>query len=247
MNLKLLFCLSLGIAWLGISAAHSQAMPGDSLLILARQSAVAVYQEAAGLESHLYNGTEYVDYDLPYINGHQFFLTNKEMAAEISYEGAHYSQAPLQYDIHLDQLVLPHPTSALKLKLINEKVQSFSLGGHSFIRLDRDSLAPGTGKTGFYDVLVAGKVPALARYYKDLQESATREGMTGEFRLVTRYFLLRDNTLIPVKSKKDVFKALPERRKELQQYAGNKKIKFGRQREAGLLALMRYYNELSNQ
>jgi hypothetical protein len=246
MNPKILSCLSFALAMLLAPPARSQTLPADSVLVLARQSAAAVYQESVGLESHLFNGTEYVNYDLPYITGHQFFLTDKERAGEIRYDGALYSQVPLLYDIHRDQLVLTHPTSALKLKLINDKVQSFRLQGHTFIRLHRDSLAAGTGKTGFYEVLVPGKVPALARRYKDLQETATRDGMTGEFRDVNRYFLLRDQALIAVKSKKDVYQALPERRKELQQFAGAQKLKFGRQREAGLVALLRYYNELAD-
>jgi hypothetical protein len=245
MNLKLLFCLAAGLTVLPAPAARSQALQTDSVLAQARLSATAVYLEAVGLESQIYNGTEYINYDMPHITGHQFFLTNKEMPAEIRYAGAGYSQVPLLYDLHRDQLVLTHPTSALKLKLINDKVTSFTLGGHAFIRLHKDSLAAGPGKTGFYQVLVNGKVQALAKRYKDLQEAATREGMTGEFRDINRYFLLQDHTLIPVKSKGDVYKALPERRKELQQYARDQKLKFGRNREADLVAIIRHYNGLT--
>ena len=247
MKIKLLICLCCGLTLLLTSPARGQAPQADSTLALARQAATAVYRESVGQEPQLYNGTEYVSYDRYYISGHQYFLQDEDLPAGICYDGIRYSQVPLRYDIHLDQLVLTHPGSALQLKLINAKVQSFSLADHHFIRLEKDSLAPGPGKTGFYQVLAAGPVQALARRYKDLQESATREGMTGEFRQVNRFFLLRDKALIPVKTKGDVYRALPDRRKELQQFAASNKIKFGRSREAGLVALIRYYNALHTQ
>jgi hypothetical protein len=247
MNTKLLICLCCGLTLLPGRPARGQANKTDSTLVLARQSARAVYQNSVELGSHLYNGTEYLNYDLHYITGHQFFLKDKEMPADIHYAGVWYTQVPLLYDIHLDQLVLTHPTSGLQFKLANDKVQSFTLGSAAFVRLQKDSLAAGPGKTGFYQVLVDGKVQALARRYKDLQERATREGMTGEFRDLSRFFLLRDNTLIPVRTKKDVYRALPDRRKELQQFAGSKKLRFGPSREASLAALTRFYNDLQQQ
>jgi hypothetical protein len=244
MPVKRHLCLGWGLALLLSFNARGQPPTPDSSLLVARQAAIAVYQVSVGLESQLYNGTEYVNYDRHYITGHQFFGQDQEGLSEICYDGVRHSQVLLRYDIHRDQLVLRHPTSALQFRLVNDKVASFTLGADTFIRLEKDSLAAGAGKTGFYQVLTSGKVRVLARRHKDLQESATREGLQGEFRVVDRFFIFRDNALIPVKTKGDVYKALPGRRKELQQYAGAQKLQFGKTREASLVALIRFYNEL---
>jgi hypothetical protein len=246
MNKNLLYCLAAGLTLLLCSPVLGQARAVDSTLVLARQAATAAYLEAVALESHVYNGPEYLNYDLSYMQGHQFFRDDEEVPGEIWYGGVRYAGVPLRYDIHRDQLVLTHPTSALMLQLINEQVQGFTIHGATFIRLHKDSLAAGTGKTGFYQVLADGPVKLLARRYKDMQETTTREGMTGEFRAIDRFFLLQDNNLVPVKRKKDMFKALASQRKALQQLVAAEKLAFGRNRnrEGSLVALTRRYNEL---
>jgi hypothetical protein len=209
------------------------------------QHALAVYEAGIGDESHLYNGPQYVNYDKYYVTGHQFYRTDDPAPASIYYDGASYAQVPMLYDIMLDKIVLEHPSSEFQLSLINEKVKYFTFQNHTFIRLEKDSLANTPIKTGFYDLLHDGKVQFLAKRLKNLQEQATQEGMKGSFEQQNRFYIRKENIYYPVRDKRSVLKILPDKKKELQRHIREQNLKFGKNREEAILRLTQYYNTLN--
>ena len=231
--LSVLFCRSHAFGQTPDSATTSPAL----------QFARTVYQDAIGDESHLYNGPEYVNYDKYYLEGHQFYRTAEPAAGNILYDGAWYAGVDMVYDIMLDKIVLEHPTTEFMLSLINEKVKYFTFQKHTFIRLEKDSLAGTPLKGGFYDLLYAGKVQLLAKRTKSIQEQATSEGMKGQFEQQNKYYIRKENIYIPVKDKRSVLKALPEKKKELQRYAREEKLKFRKNREKSILLLTQFYDK----
>jgi hypothetical protein len=207
------------------------------------QYALSLYQKAIGDESHLYNGTQYVNYDKYFIAGHQFYRTDEASAGGIFYDGAWYTEVPMLYDIVLDKIVLEHPNSEFLFSLVNEKVKYFTFQEHTFIRLEKDSLTGTPLKAGFYDLLHDGKIQFLAKRSKNVQEQATHEGMKGHFDQVIKYYIRKENIYYPVKDKRSVLKVLPDKKKELQQYAREQKLKFGKNREKAILQLTQYYDK----
>ena len=207
------------------------------------QYATALYAETIADESHLYNGTQYVNYDKYYVEGHQFFRTDEAAVGGIFYDGTWYAQVPMLYDIMLDKIVLEHPASEFQLSLINEKVKYFTFLDHTYINLEKDSLVGTNLKTGFYDLLHHGKIQLLAKRTKNLQEQATQEGMKGHFEQVNKYYIRKENIYYPVKDKRSVLKVLPDKKKELQRYAREQKLKFGKNREKAILQLTRFYDK----
>lgn len=95
--------------------------------------------------------------------GHRFFLSAERQPGRVYCQGYLFDHLQPAYDVVLDQVVLPQPTSPLQLWLVNESVRWFELVGHHFMRLQADSAAGGVIKTGYYEVLADSAVQVLAK------------------------------------------------------------------------------------
>lgn len=244
MNQLLRFCICFLIISSGGKCFGQAALSDSTLISAAIKKASVLYTQAIDVESHLYHGLEYVDYDLSYLEGHQFHRTNTETEGTVLYDGAQYTQVPLLYDLVLDQVIIEHPESAYKMSLISEKVKSFSYLKHTFIRLEQDTISDSPIRPGFYDLLVSGKATVLARRTKNIQERASQGGMEGEFHEKNRYYIQKNNQYYSVNDKKSVLKLFPNQKKELQKYVSSRKLNFRKNRESALVQLMQYYNTL---
>ncbi|MCJ8164846.1 hypothetical protein MKJ04_08320 [Pontibacter sp. E15-1] len=237
--------LLLNLVAIGVCGAQS--LPADTAFVhSAVQNAEAVYKQAVGLQSHLYNGTEYVDYRKPYLDGDQFFVSKDMVRGDIWYDGAWHRQVPMLYDLVTDEVVMPHNIKGLLMRLINEKVDTFHLRGHTFVRLQADSTGQDELRPGFYDLLYNGHAAKLlVRRTKNIQDRATPQGMEGEFRVSDKLYILKDGVYHQVRSKRAVFKVLKDEKKQLQRHAASQKLKFRKEKEQAILSTVSYYNSLS--
>ncbi|WP_347156382.1 hypothetical protein [Pontibacter chitinilyticus] len=229
-------------------SCHAQAAAADTAFLSRAQTAAeAAYHQAVGVQTHLYNGTEYIDYRMFYLEGNQFFASNVFTPGDIYYDGAWFRQTPLLYDVVKDEVVTIHNSSGKKITLITAKVDTFLLHGHLFVRYAADSTAQASlPKAGFYDVLYNKDVRFLVRRSKNIQERATQGGMEGEFRNGDKLYLWKDGAYYQVSSKKSVLNVLKDKKKQLRKYASAHHLKFGKQREGTILALTQYYDSLSD-
>lgn len=186
----------------------------------------------------LYNGPEYVDYVRSNTNGHRFFGTKDEQLATISYGGITYANVLLRYDLVRGQLVLKPYQDDFQIQLVDELIERFSMGGHTFIRRAAD--AP--GRAAFYDVLVDGPVQVLAAHYKKYTERTTVTTIVGEITATTTYYLRKDGQYHPIKKAKDVVRLFPEHRAALRSYLEKTNIT---EPEQAFVALVRYQAELA--
>jgi len=244
MKIILSFCTCLLICVVGSQCSGQTIRPDSAFISAAVNKAAALYTQTIDSESHLYHGLEYINYDKVYLEGHQFYRTDKETEGTILYDGAQYTQVPLLYDLVLDQVIIEHPESSYQLSLISEKVKEFSFLGHTFIRLEPDTLSGSPIRTGFYDLLVAGNTSFLVRRTKNIQERAEQGGMKGEFHTKDKYYIQQQNRYYQVHSKKSVFQLFPDHKRELQKFARNNKLNFRKKRESAIAQLIQYYNTL---
>ena len=239
------FLLSLLLFSIGNQAASAQATkPDTAFLANAIQNLQSLYQESLDTDSHLFNGSEYIDPDKYYLTGHSFFSTNQEIQGSIMYDGVLYRKVPMRYDIMSDVVVMQHPESTIYFKLVSEKIKLFTLANHTFVRLEADSLGNSPIRTGFYDLLADGQVKVLAKRTKTAQEKAQSTGMTGQFDEHERYFVKKGLNYHQVKSKNSVINLFPEQKKELQKYARSNKLNFRKGRELSIVKLVQFYESL---
>ncbi len=226
-------------------SAFSQSVPTDSALVQQSvQQVYARYRTAMHLHSHLYNGSEYVDYD-HYIDGHQYFQSDEWEEGTIHYDGTLYPRVPLLYDVRYDQVITENLAGPLRIRLVAEKVQYFTLLGHTFVRIVADSTTQGGVRTGFYDRLYDGRVQVLAKRIKLVHEQISSGQVDRDFYERNRYFVRKDGQFYPVKGKGSVLAVFDDRKKELQKFLREQKIRYKRNPESTMVLLARQYDALT--
>jgi hypothetical protein len=246
----LTYCYLLLLALFSAYSARAQAVASaDSSVQAAVAAARQPYTQATQAEARLLSGTEYVNYSRPNSLGHQFFQSNIAQTGTIFYDGQRFVGVPLLYDLKLGQVVVPDPARNTSRRLIAEKVASFALGGHQFVRLvARDTATKADAPTGFYDVLLAGKAGGaslLARRIKRDVEEPVGGRIVFTYEETDQLLVRKNDAFLPVNNLKSILKALPEQRGALQKYARSNHLKFkDAQREDAATALLRYYNTL---
>lgn len=214
-------------------------------LTAAGRSLTQRYLATRGTEVGLYNGAEYISYDRPTIEGHQFFRTDELQPGWVRYDGFTYENVPLQLDTHLDVLVT-QSAGPSRMRLISERVEAFELSGrHRFVRLRAGNGLP---VTGFYEVLVEqpGQVQLLVRHGNLLRNTAGK-ALEQVFRPFDEYWLqYREEAYREVSSKGDVLRVLADKKPELSRYARAHKLRFSKARRGAAIAeLVAHYKTLT--
>ncbi|MBX0288932.1 hypothetical protein K3G63_00695 [Hymenobacter sp. HSC-4F20] len=194
------------------------------------------------VNSQLYNGPEYANMLAASMQGHPFFLSNQEQIGSIRYNDGTYSQVPLQYDIYHDQVVITHPTSSLKIKLINEKIDSFTIANHPFIRITHDSSQSSALQAGFYEILLRNQLTIVAKRSKHLRETHHQRAVIKTFDSVSSLYLYDGHSYHEITGERSFTASFKQHKSALHKYAATHKLKFTRaSREQDTIELARYY------
>jgi hypothetical protein len=222
-------------------AALAQPTPADTSALAA---VLTTHRRAFANADRLLSGTEYLNYTPGNTTGNQFFSSNIAQLGNVYYDGLYFSQVPLLYDLKLDQLIVFDVARNINIRLIKERVASFTLAGRRFVRLVPD---PAAGQpAGFYDVLVDGSPQLLARHTKKTVEETAQQHLVITYTEASRLFISKDRQLTEITNLKTLLNALPEHKAELQKYARSNNLAFGADaREASAAQLVSYYHTLA--
>jgi hypothetical protein len=236
----LILCLSVLPLSFSIAQQHNgdTAFVGESIAL-----AVSKYSASIRTHGHLYNGSQYFDY-YPTDDEHPFFLTSDWSEGAINYDGEYYDNVSLMYDIYTDKVVVESYTGSM-IQLVSEKILSFSYGGHTFKRLYKSDDSRQEISDGFYDILHEGSVDLVVRRSKWFSETVEATKIIRQFDQRQSYYLVKNNTFYPVKSKKSFLQVLGDKRTELKQFIQSNKIKFKPNREQAMIKVAAYYDTLN--
>ena len=205
------------------------------------------YRAASPIPAQLYNGPEYINYALRYAErkDHQFFLTTEPQPGSVFYNQQQFDNLQLQYDVVLDQVVVGLPDSPLQVRLVNEKLDRFTIGGRSFVRLMADSAAGNSLSTGFYEVLREGRVQILARRTKRKQERISGRAIMAEFIPTEKLFAHKNGVYYPLSSSSSVMKLFADRQAEVQAYMRQNRLKLRKSQFESVVGILAdFYNQL---
>lgn len=191
-------------------------------------------------DSRLYNGHQYIR-NGAYAIGFPFFDADSLQPGSLVYDGIDYRNMVLQYDLVLDQLIIPDYTHDGLISLIPEKVTRFSIGSHTFGYFIKSDAGP--PQTGFYEVLYAGsKISLLARRQKRLifpPDNTT----PNRYDAIDQYFLRIENRFQRVTGKSTLLAALPDKTEQVKKYIRKNRIRFKKKLEKDLLQTIAYYQQ----
>ncbi|WP_375444596.1 hypothetical protein [uncultured Fibrella sp.] len=222
-----------------VQPASGQPANKDSLFVAAAtRSAIAQHARVNNTLERLYNGPEYISYDRR-LTGHAFFPNDTLQESQVTYEGGQFT-VPLLYDIVKDEVVVVHP-SGYRMALHSDRLPTFTVQNHTFIRLDTVKQAL---PTGFYDLLYDGPTQLLARRTKVILVNPGSFGY-GIYDPRTTYYIRRNGHYFPVKTRRATLAVLADRRKQLSAYLRQQKIRFKQAPETALVKLVQQYDELT--
>jgi len=206
--------------------------------------AIGVYYQNLREESPLYNGSEYLEYAYTLQEGHPFFQVADFVAGDIDLNGMIFRGVPILYDIVKDQVIIQDFQRVYKINLPADKIQQFSVLGHLFVRITRDSADQ--VKTGFYDQLYKGKIALYARREKRILEKYSNVQISKVVISENVYYIKKDGVYHTIKNKSSLLGVLKNKKKEVQQYLKTNDIKFKREPERAMIMAVRYYDQLTN-
>ncbi|MDB5023153.1 MAG: hypothetical protein JWP78_908 [Mucilaginibacter sp.] len=243
-----LLCFLSGV-FIGKSSGQSALGDSSSLQISVAQTVTNFYN-SIGQQSRLYNGHEYPPYD-PHIKGNALFPYDVQgwEPGEVNYDGIVYKNIPVMYDVCKDVVVVLLYNKFSMFSLLNNKVHDFTFDEHHFVRVEADSISSNSSgiTTGFYDQLYGGKIEALAKRAKSIQNSSSATvAPESYFNTTNKYYFRKGNTYYQVSGKNSVLKVLKDKKSELQQYIRKNNIEFINNPEDAMTKIASYYDHLTN-
>jgi len=213
-----------------------------SFVSLAKKQVIARYAASIENQSRLYNGADYVYY-IPRDEEHPYYRVDDWSYGSIVYWDELYENVPLLYDLTIDHPITEH-NRGNPIKLLAEKVQSFTMLGHTFVRLypDEKNKIP----VGFYDRLYDGKSKVFAKYSKVYEETLESRSIIPRFDESTRYFIVKEGIFNGVKSKASVLDVFGDRKQDIKTFIRKNHIRFKDNREKAIVRVTEFYDTLTD-
>ena len=204
------------------------------------ENTVQSYLKAVGNNTRLYNGSEYT---MSYhgVTGSPFFASDSFQYGSVDYDGIKYNNVKMAYDLVGDELIIK-AYHDLNLRLVTEKVNSFSFSNHEFVRIMPDS-STSKLKTGFYEILYKGTVTVLAKRKKQV-ESAFKAEDPYKFSEYEYDYVKKGDIYYPVDSKNSLIDVFGDRKDEIKKYVRKNKIKLKKDRGDEIVKTAQYYVQL---
>ena len=231
-------------AWLLVVHLTLSAQQSADTASLREPYPVSIYYHALGEQSPLFNAREYVAFPGIIHEGHPFYITTEFVTGSIHYDGMHFDDAKILYDIITDKVIVLHYNGVFRIDLPVEKVSEFTVNGHRFVRLYPDSLR--VVEEGFYDLLHDGQTDLFVKRTKFFREERTGNDILRVVDEKDLFFVYKNGAFYAVKSKKALFNIFKGRKDQIRKEWKRKELKFRKQREAAILTAIQYYDSVSN-
>ena len=229
-----------------VKTAAAQELINDSITSsLYNSFPVSLYYNAIGENAHIYTGYEYFTPDRN-IKGSPYFLSDGPVPSRLIYDDSYYQNIPVLFDIARDELVVNRLGQNFKISLVNDKLMSFTVRNHEFIRISRDSAHGIELESGFYDKMYAGKTIVLVKRKRRLQETLVYNSAVYEYKDDYKYYVISAGQLVQVDSKSSVLELFKSKKAEIKSFLRKNKLNFKSDFEKALVATSAYYDQLTS-
>jgi hypothetical protein len=229
-----------------VKISGAQVITADSTSnILYNSYAVKLYFSSIAENAHIYTGYEYFTPDRN-IKGSPYYLSDSPWPADLIYDDSHYRDIPILYDVLKDEVVINRLGQNFKISLVADKLKSFVLHKHEFIRVSVDSSNGEQLSTGFYDRLYYGKTVVLAKRKARLQETYFYNQLLYEYIREDIYYVIVNGLVEQVDNKSSVLKLFHSKKSEIKTFIRKNKLNFKSEFEKTLVAISAYYDQLTS-
>lgn len=224
--------------------ATAQPAVQDSLYSRSVNHVLDTYRLHIAQNLLLYTGSEYT-FSGHGATGSPFFDSPALLPGTVYYNGKPYYNVLLHYDLTTDDLIINDYTQNHAIKLVREKIDSFFIRQHKFVRMYPDSLHSFTG-TGFYESLFEGKVSVLAKREKKFQLSLNAADKTAGYLSYDNYFIKKEEQLFTIHNKASILPVLGDKKAQVKEFIKKNRLDFKKDRERAVVQTVCYYSGLKN-
>jgi len=228
------------------NSAIAQSGQDDSIFYqTAVSNTITIYKMQLGDQSPFYNGSHYSPTGFVFRTGSPYFLSDSFSRGTVVYDDLPFDELNLLYE-DLRELLVSKNDNYL-LQLVNQRISSFTISGHSFIRLTADSLHARIPKTGFYEILYPGRSQVLKKTYKTIVEepSVYENTVIRHIEESQNYYIKIGNSYKRVKSNGELLELMHDHQKEIQKFIKKSKLNFRKNRENVLVQVAGYYDQIA--
>ena len=234
----------------------AQAQSADSIQTNAALASVINFHNSVLKENiHLYNGWQDPGYNHLAI-GHPYFMADSIQVGNVYYDDTYYPNVSMLYNLVNDDVIIVQYAvtrdttdseykTTLRMDLVRNKIQSFSLPGHEFMRLHADSAAIGMPE-GFYERMYNGKTKLFVKRVKLYVEEVKGNELERRYDLTTTYYIFKNGKYNNIRSKKGLLALLKDKKNELNAFIRSNKKRFKRNKELMIFETTKYYDQLAN-
>jgi hypothetical protein len=126
--------------------------------------------------------------------------------------------------------------------LFKERIPEFTLAGDVFMYLPKDK--GNVIDKGFYQKLTSGKVIAIARRTKQLEEKTYGLQIEQRFIAKDQFFVVKDGIYHSIKKQDDLLDLFDDKRQEIYEFRSRFNQKYKKNPEQFIVAFTNYYNQL---
>jgi hypothetical protein len=214
--------------------ANSQSS-ADTLFNESVESFINIYFQEIKGNARLYQGSKY-DVDEKRADGFPYFQADVIRQGTITFQGIKYAPVNLYYDLTSDAVVTFNYLHDDLISLDPDKIDSFTIGRHLFIHLDKLNGLP---VKGFYEQLYTGDPGLYVRRTKKFLFGTGNQ----ESRYVEKndFYIHMNNTFYKCDNKSDILTTLNDQSEALKKFIHNNKIDFKEDFESAIKACVMYY------
>jgi hypothetical protein len=221
--------------------SNAQFIQGDtSFLAIAQSTAILRYEKSLGMESMLYQGTEY--FAPKQTSDSHPFLIDDWVTGDLVYFGESFRQIPMMYDITTNKLIIESGHGTM-MALINEKIASFTLGDRHFQLMGERNNLP---QLAFYQMLYPGHSTVLALCQKKPIKKIESSQVNFLYSDKTQYFVLHDGTYHLLTGKRQVLEIFSDQKSELRKFIKKNGISFSKDAARALTEIAAAYDILKS-
>ena len=204
--------------------------------------AATAYLNTVREESVLFYGA--VQEAPPRATNHPYLEDAQYVPARLSYGGVVYPEAMLRLDLKQHELIVLSPDQR-QVVLFPENVEEVELHGRRIVWHQPDGL-PGCPTKGYYFLLHCGECRVLARQTADLTRKNSSDNYALNYYIfTTRYYLLKDGRWQVIRSRRGWLNALQPFKKEVKQWAAERRLSFRKSEEAYLTETIAAYEKFN--
>jgi len=173
---------------------------------------------------------------------HPFYVSPAYANGSAVFNNVVYNDIALRYDLLRDELTVRDPRQ-VSILLEPAKVQEATVNGARLIAYDADEWQ-GIPACNYLIMMYDGKYPVVKKIMLAYHSDVSTHGVDAYYMVSERLYIRRDGYCYPAGNKRALLRCFPDRRKEINTFIKQQKLRFGTGYDSSIIAVAKYLETL---